>query len=185
MHALALALAAMTMTSPADDPVMVLEAPGIAFSALPPELAEPVYGEMTEESGYLESAPNDLGLTYQIDYRRLEEEPGFRRGDWLVEQVRGSIITEEDQLLQLSDEVKWAEGSRQTEHRNQGSVGLVPWVNFNVIRSSNGAILFSGRSAAVFRSGYVTRLTVISPPDHTAYARESLMQLLDRIYITD
>jgi len=185
MHALALVLATMTVTTPMEGPVLVLDAPGIAFSAVPPELAEPVYGEMGEESGYLESEPNDLGLTYRIRYRLLDEGPGFRRGDWLLEHVRSSIITEEDQLLQLSDEVKWTEGSRETEYRGQGSVGLVPWINFNVIQRATGEISFSGRAAAVFRNGYVTRFTVIAPPNHSEYARQSLMQLIDLIYMVD
>ncbi len=184
MYATALVIAALTLTTPAgQEPAFILEAPGIAFSALPPELGQPVLGEMTEESGHVESAPNEMGVTYRIDYRTLQAGPSFRRGDWLTQQLHSSIITEEGQVLQVSDDVKWTEGSRSTGHREQGSVGLVPWVNFNVIEAETGTVLIAGRSAAVFRNGYVTRFTVIAPPEHTEYARRSLSHLLDLIYM--
>ena len=184
MYATALVIAAITLTPAAEDqPVFVLEAPGIAFSALPPELADPVMGEMTDEYGHMESAPNDLGVTYRIDYTTLEVDPSFRRGDWITQQLLQSIIPEEGQMLRVSDEVKWMEGSKGTGHRGSGSVGLVPWVNFNVIDVETGAVIIAGRSAAVFRNGYVTQFTVITPPDHTEYARRSLSHLIDLIYL--
>jgi len=185
MYATALVIAAMTLTTPAEDqPVFVLEAPGIAFSALPPELADPVLGEMNDEYGHLESAPNDLGITYRIDYRTLEVDPSFRKGDWITQQLQQSIIPDEGQMLRVSDEVKWMEGSKATGHRGSGSVGLVPWINFNVIDAATGTVLTTGRSAAVFRNGYVTQFTVIAPSEHVEYARRSLLHLLDLVYIT-
>lgn len=184
MYATALVIAAMTLTTPVEDqPVFVLEAPGIAFSALPPELADPVLGEMTDGYGHLESAPNDLGVTYRIDYRTLEVDPSFRKGDWISQQLQQSIIPDEGQILRVSDEVKWMEGSKATGHRGSGSVGLVPWINFNVIDEDTGAVIVAGRSAAVFRNGYATQFTVITPPDHTEYARRSLSHLMDVIYM--
>jgi hypothetical protein len=186
MNATALVIAALTLTpSPGEAPVYVLEHPGIAFSALPPELAEPVPGEMTEESGHLESAPNDLGVTYRIDYTTLETGPGFRRGDWLTQHLESSIIPGEGERVRVSDEVKWMEGSKSTDYREEGSVGLVPWINFNVIDRDTGDVLVAGRSAAVFRNGYVTQFTVIAPMEHTQYARQSLIHLMDLIYMTD
>ena len=186
MSAIALAIAALTMTVSAEDPpVLTLEAPGLAFAALPPELAQPIMGELTEESGLVESGPTDNGVTYRISYSPLEVDQHFRKADWLTQQLQARIITDADEHLRVSDEIHWTEGSRDSGHWERSSVGLVPWVNFNVIYTESGAVRACGMAAAVFKEGYVTMLTVIAPMEHAQYARESLARLLGYIYMID
>jgi len=181
----ALFLAAASLGAVGDDlPAYVLDVPGIAFGALPPEMAEPVEGTLDESSGSVQSPPNATGTEYRIHYWREELAASTRKADWLVERLR-TVISPDLLPHLLLGTPDWIEGSMLSPYRETASIGLVPVVNFNFV-AEDGAVTGIGRAAAIFRDGYSTLFYTVTSPGSGSDVRTALDTILANAWmVTD
>jgi hypothetical protein len=145
----------------ADEPLYVLESPGIAFGWLTAELNPPVEGSLTDESGSVASSPTSVGAEYHIHYWAEDMTPNDRIGDWLEERLQ-SVLSPD--LLEgfNSGDLNWSEASMKSPFREEASLGLVVSQNFNFI-TDTGAVLARGKAYAVFVNGYSVLIYGLAP----------------------
>lgn len=176
MTALTLALAGTESA-----PVYLLDHPGVAFGSLPLELEEPVEGSLAVEAGAVESAPNSTGTEFHVMYWLEDPGSSTEKSQWLEERLR-SVVSPDmlPQLLLGSPE--WIEGSMDSPHRETGSLGLMPTVNFNFV-SENGDVIGAGRAVAFFRNGYSVLIYCVSPASHSAFVRDNLNAMVSQMYM--
>jgi len=178
----ALALSLVTAVI-AEEPMYVLEYPGIAFDWLTAELSPPVEGTLSEESGSVASAANTVGVEYHFHYWLEEMTGNDRHGDWLTERLQSVLPPDSQEGLQIGD-LTWSEGSMKSPHRLTSSLGLVTSVNFNFITES-GTVLARGKAYAVFVNGYSILLWGIAPPAVTPTTGNVLDEIISWAYLTD
>jgi len=167
----------------AEEPLYVLESPGIAFDWLTSELNPPVEGTLSEESGSIASSATSSGVEYHFDYW-LEEMTGSDRiGDWLTERLQSVLPPDSQEDLQIGD-LTWSEGSMKSPHRSTSSLGLVVSVNFNFI-TENGTVIARGKAYAIFVNDYSVLLWGISPAAVTPTAGNVLDEIVSWAYLTD
>lgn len=162
-------------------PAYVLEYPGVAFGTLPPEMASPVEGELTDSSGVVQSPPNSTGTEFRIYYWSEDLDPNTRKGDWLVERLR-TVLPPDALPNVLLGEPDWVEGSMASPYRETSSIGLVPTVNFNLI-NENGTVIGVGKAAAVFRNGYSVLIYVLAPGEAMMSVRGMLDVVISEMYL--
>lgn len=167
----------------AEEPVYVLESPGIAFDWLTVELNPPVEGTLSEESGSIASSATPSGIEYHFNYWLEEMTGNDRLGDWLTERLQSVLPPDSQEGLQLGD-LTWSEGSMKSPHRSTSSLGLVVSVNFNFI-TENGTVLSRGKAYAMFVNGYSVLLWGISPAAVTPTAGNVLDEIVSWAYLTD
>lgn len=160
-----------------------LEYPGLVFAALPPELAEPVEGGLTEEVGAIASAPSDNGVEFHLKYWKLQTNPGFNPGLWLKEKFDSELSLPDGRELLLG-KVEYVQGSMETGYLEERSLGLVCLMNFN-ISSEVDWLEGGGTAAAIFRNGYGTLLYSVAPEEELDYAKNSVRSLIDYMYLTE
>jgi hypothetical protein len=153
-------IAAMGTVS-AEEPLYILEQPGIAFGWLTAELNPPIEGSLTEEAGAIASSPTSLGVEYHIHYWEEDMGANDRAGDWLELRLRSIISPDMQDALNIGD-INWREGSMMSPYREDASLGLLVSANFNVITDS-GDVLAIGKAYAVFVNGYSVLMYGISP----------------------
>ena len=167
----------------AEEPVYVLEPPGIAFDWLTAELNPPVEGTLSVESGSVASSATSSGVEYHFDYWLEEMTGSDRLGDWLTERLQSVLPPDSQDGLQIGD-LTWSEGSMKSPQRLTSSVGLVVSVNFNFI-TENGTILARGKAYAMLVDDYSVLLWGISPAAVTPTAGNVLDEIVSWAYLTD
>lgn len=164
-----------------EEPVYVLEYPGIAFGWLPEWFETPVEGNLTEEAGVVVSEANTSGVEYHILYWKEELVPNTRIADWMEERFR-SVISPDILPQLLSGSPEWAEGSMASPYRDKGSIGLVPMMNFNVI-TDEGTITGQGKACAAFSEDYSVLIYAIAPFDSDKDVRSELDTMISLMYL--
>ena len=167
----------------AEEPLYVLESPGIAFDWLTAELTPPVEGTLTEESGSIASSATSSGVEYHFNYWLEEMTGSDRTGDWLTERLQSALPPDSQEGLQIGD-LTWSEGSMKSPHRLTSSLGLVVSMNFNFI-TENGAVIARGKAYAIFVNDYSVLLWGISPAAVTPTAGNVLDEIVSWAYLTD
>jgi hypothetical protein len=167
----------------AEEPIYVLEYPGIAFDWLTLELSPPVEGTLSEESGSVASSATSSGVEYHFDYWFEEMTGNDRRGDWLTERLQSVLPPDSQEGLQIGD-LTWSEGSMKSPQRLTSSLGLVVSVNFNFI-TEDGAVLARGKAYAIFVNGYSVLLWGIAPAAVVPTAGNVLDEIVSWAYLTD
>jgi hypothetical protein len=166
----------------ADDPVYVLDYPGVAFGWLPAELDPPVEGTLAEEAGAVASSPTSQGTEYHISYR--EETPGTGGAEaWLEERMQTVLPPDMPGVIRFGD-MKWGQGSTRSPHWEDASVGIVLGVNFNFI-TDTGSVLANGRAAAFFLGDYSILIYGISPISVLPGAPQVVEEIVARAYMAD
>ncbi len=165
----------------AEEPLYILEQPGIAFGWLTAELNPPVEGFLAEEAGAVASSPTSLGAEYHIHYREEDMSAADRSGDWLEQRLHMIISPDMQDALNLGD-ISWSEGSMKSPFRENASLGLVVSVNFNFITES-GSVIAIGKAYAVFVNGYSVLLYGISPVGVTPTPGNVLDEIIAWAYL--
>ncbi|MBD3369375.1 hypothetical protein GF402_03315 [Candidatus Fermentibacteria bacterium] len=160
-----------------------LEYPGLVFAALPPELAEPVEGSLTEEVGAIASPPTDNGVEFHLKYWKLQSNPGFNPGLWLREKFDSELSLPDGHEVLLG-KVEYVQGSMETGYLEERSLGLVCLMNFT-ITSEEDWLEGGGAAAGIFRNGYCTLLYSMAPEEELNYAKNSVRSLIDYMYLAE
>jgi hypothetical protein len=175
-------LALVAVAALADEPLYVLEFPGIAFGWFPDELTPPVEGSLTVESGAIASSPGSSGVEYHIHY--WQEDPGADgAGEWLTERLENTLSPDLPGFYNLGD-VKWAQGSTKSPFWEDSSVGIVVTVNFNFLDDAGG-VLANGKAIALFVGDYSLLVYGISPGDMYPTAAPVVDEIVAWAYRTD
>ena len=161
----------------------VLDAPGLAFEYLPGLLESPVEGEMTDERGTIESAPNTLGIEFHVVYTVADLEDPRSRENWLSNRLENQMPPDVRDVLRISG-VHWREGSMLSSERMTGSVGLVAYVDYNIIEQDTGRVLGRGRAYGIFRNGYGTLVYSLSPFENSAETMAEVDSIVDHMHLT-
>lgn len=162
------------------EPAYVLYYPGIAFGWLAEELNPPVEGTLTDEAGVIATGPNVSGVEYHLHYWQEDLVPNTRKDEWLEERFR-SIISPDllPQILQGTTE--WMEGSMASPFRENGSLGLVLVLNFNIILD-NGTTTGIGKACAIFCNDYSILFYGIAPISSDADVRSDMLKMISLMY---
>jgi hypothetical protein len=160
-----------------------LEHPGLVFSALPPELADPVEGSLTDEVGAIASAPTDNGVEFHLKYWKLQARPGFNQGIWLREKFLSELSLPEGHEVLLG-RVDFTQGSMETGYLEARSLGLVALMNFTIL-SDEDWLVGGGTAAGIFRNGYGTLLFGMAPQEELNYAKSAVRSLIDYMYLVE
>lgn len=157
--------------------------PGIVFEWLPPELDVPVEGILTEESGAVSSGPTSSGAEYHIHYWREDVPQGGGRSAWLETRLAALLPPDAPGTWRLGD-IQWVEGSRLAGCSSSLSMGLMPFLNFNLV-AENGAVLGRGRAYAAFRRGYSVLIYCLAPEEHSLDAVTSLEGMVHMMHLME
>ena len=162
--------------------VYALSHPGLGFCYLPEGLEDPVEGDLLPERGSVVGSPNPLGVDYRIDYQRTGLESPVDKEQWLGSRLENVVPPElRDRLLVAQPE--WREGSMLSEHRTSRSVGLVIYIDFNIV-DEGGGVQGRGRTYGVFRNGYATMVMCLAPYENWMTAFSELDSTIDRMHLT-
>ena len=151
----------------AEEPLYVLEYPGIAFDWLVPELTPPVEGVLSEEAGSLAEEVGEL--------KEYE--------NWLKERLE-AVLPPDFQDNLLLGTVDWCEASMKSPNRDGASLGLATTLNFNLITETS-SVAARGRAYAFFVNGYSVMLYGISPAGVTPTAGNVLDEIVAWAYLID
>lgn len=173
---------ALSLTgSEQEEPVYILEYPGIAFGWLPDEMNPPVEGTMTDEAGVITGGPNSTGTDYQLHYWKEEIEPNTRKDEWLATRFRNIISPDILSSLIISDP-EWIEGSTSSPFWEARSIGLVPVLNFNMI-NARGTVLSKGAACAIFTENHSILFYTIQPAAASTDIRTEFDHMISQIYL--
>lgn len=179
-----LIIAALSITgSEQAEPVYVLEYPGLAFGYLPDEMNPPIEGTLSLEGGVITGAPNSSGTEYQLHYWQEDLEPNSRKDIWLSERFRNIISPDLLSSLLISN-VEWIEGSTASPYRETGSVGLVPYLNFNVVNDSFN-ITGKGMACAIFTEGYSILFFTMTPGSATIDVKTDFDEIVSHLFLAE
>jgi hypothetical protein len=180
---LALSISGLLSATAAGEAAYVLEYPGVVFEWLPPELAEPVEGDLTPEAGVVTSSPNTTGTEYIIRYWREDIPAGEPRAAWLDTRLE-SLFPPDLAGNTLMGNMQWVEGSQLTSCRSALSMGLMPSVNYNFI-DEDGSVVGGGRAFAAFRNGYAVLLYCLAPGGSSDEATRSLEAVVLTMHLAE
>ena len=177
-------IAALSITgSEQAEPVYVLEYPGLAFGYLPDEMNPPVEGTLSPEGGVITSAPNSSGTEYQLHYWQEDLELNSRKDEWLSVRFRNIISPDLLPSLLISN-VEWVEGSAASPYRETNSVGLVPYLNFNVV-NDNFNITGRGIACAIFTEDYSILFYTITPGNATIDVKTGFDEIISQLFLAE
>ncbi|NLP06009.1 hypothetical protein GX411_08685 [Candidatus Fermentibacteria bacterium] len=182
LHMILACLAAAGAGAAAATPYLIPE-PGIVFEWLPRELEVPVEGILTEESGAVSSGPAASGTEYHIHYWREDVPQGAGRSEWLETRLAAMLPPDAPGTWRLGD-IQWVEGSRLAGCSSSLSMGLMPFLNFNLV-AENGAVLGRGRAYAAFRRGYSVLIYCLAPEEHSLDAVTSLEGMVHMMHLAE
>jgi hypothetical protein len=179
----AMSVSGLLSAPSAGEAAYVLEYPGVVFEWLPPELAEPVEGDLTSETGVVTSIPNSTGTEYIIRYWREDIPAGEPRATWLDTRL-ASLFPPDLEENALMGNMQWVEGSQLTSCRSTLSMGLMPSVNYNFI-DHEGNVIGGGRAFAAFRNGYAVLLYCLAPGGSTDEATRALEAIVFTMHLAE
>ena len=178
-----LIIVALSITgSEQNEPVYVLEYPGVAFGWLPEEMNPPVEGILSDEAGVITSSPNATGTEYQLHYWKEDLEPNTRKDEWLATRFRNIISPDIFPSLLISDP-DWMEGSTASPFWETRSIGLVPVLNFNMI-NDRGEILSKGMACAFFNEDHSMLFYMITPGTATTDIKTGFDYIISHMYLS-
>ncbi len=185
MHRLDLLLACLAASGAAGAAVLpyVMPEPGVVFEWLPGELEVPVEGILTEDGGSVSSGPTASGTEYHIHYWKEDVPQGAGRSEWLETRLAALLPPDAPGTWRLGD-IQWVEGSRLTGCSSSLSMGLMPFLNFNLV-AENGVVLGRGRAYAAFRRGYSILIYCLAPEENALDAVTSLEGMVHMMHLSE
>lgn len=166
-----------------EEPVYILEYPGLAFGWIVDEFFPPVEGNLTLENGVIVSEPNLSGVEYHLHYWQEDLAENTRKGDWLEERFKSIISPDLAPRLLMGTPI-FTEGSMASPHRLEHSVGLVPVMNFNIV-TEEGVVIGEGKASAIFRNGYSILFYSIAPITVDIDVRADLDEMVSMMYMVE
>ncbi len=158
-----------------NEPVYVMENPGIAFGWLPRELDPPAEGTMTRESGAIASYPGSQGYDFHLHYWFQEEDlNSAEKGIWLRQKLEALLPPDVTSNI-VFGAMNWVEGSTAVSHLGLRSVGLTTSVNFNML--SENSVVYRGCAYGIFRDGYRVLIYGLAP-NNASPAIGEIMELI-------